>query len=62
MALLSNVLLIGALAAVAAVLVFGVANLMRGGDPTRSQRLMRWRVGLQLVAIAIIVAILFLRH
>lgn len=62
MALLSNVVLIGALAAVVLVLVFGVANMMRGGDPARSQRLMRWRVGLQILAFAIILTILFFRH
>jgi hypothetical protein len=36
--------------------------MFRGGDPRLSQKLMRWRVGLQLVAIAIIAAILFFRH
>ena len=62
MALLSNVLLLGALAAVALVLILGVANMVRGGNPGRSQNLMRWRVGLQFIALVIIVAILFFRH
>ena len=31
-----------------------VANMMRGGSPNISQRLMRWRVLLQFVAIVII--------
>jgi hypothetical protein len=62
MALVFNVLLIAALAAVVFVLVSGVLNLMRGGEPNRSQQLMRWRVGLQLLAVVIIVAILVLRH
>jgi len=43
-----------ALAAVAIVLFLGLANMMRGGSPSRSQMLMRWRVILQLVAIIII--------
>lgn len=42
-------------------LVFGVINMLRGGDPNRSQRLMRWRVGLQAIAIALILAVLWLR-
>ncbi len=44
-----------AVAAVAVVLLLGVRNLANGGDPNTSQRLMRWRVGLQFVAIVVIV-------
>jgi hypothetical protein len=58
----SNILLIGALATVTLVLLAGFWNMFRGGDPNLSQKLMRWRVGLQFVAIAIILAILFFRH
>jgi hypothetical protein len=58
----SNILLIGALAAVTLVLLAGLTNMFRGGDPNLSQKLMRWRVGLQFAAIAIIMAILFFRH
>ena len=43
-----------AVAAVALVLLFGLLNMMRGGSPNRSQKLMRWRVALQFVAIVII--------
>jgi len=43
-----------AIGAVAIVLVLGLANMLRGGSPNTSQRLMRWRVGLQFVAIVII--------
>jgi hypothetical protein len=57
----SNVLLGVAIAATFAALVFGVVNMLRGGDPSRSQRLMRWRVGLQAGAIALILAILWIR-
>jgi hypothetical protein len=45
-----------AVAAVAAVLALGLWNLMKGGSPHRSQKLMQMRVLLQLVAI---IAIMF---
>lgn len=62
MAQFSNWLLVVAVAAVAVVLVLGIVNLMRGGSAAVSQNLMRWRVGLQLLAIVIIVAILYFRQ
>ena len=40
-------------AAVAFVLLLGLINMMRGGSPNTSQKLMRWRVLLQFVAIVI---------
>jgi hypothetical protein len=43
-----------AIGAVAIVLVLGLANMMRGGSPDTSQRLMRLRVLLQFVAIVVI--------
>jgi hypothetical protein len=43
-----------ALGAVALVLLLGLTNMMRGGSPWRSQRLMRLRVLLQFVAIVIV--------
>jgi multisubunit Na+/H+ antiporter MnhB subunit len=43
------------------VLVFGVVNMLRGGDPSRSQKLMRWRVLLQAGALALILVVLWLR-
>ena len=42
-----------AVASVAAVLLMGLINMMRGGSPNRSQKLMRMRVFLQFVAIVI---------
>lgn len=51
-----------ALAAVAVVLLMGLWNMMRGGGPGRSQTLMRWRVGLQFLAIIIIMAALYFSH
>jgi hypothetical protein len=43
-----------ALVAVAVVLLFGFINFARGGSPHTSQKLMRWRVLLQFVALVII--------
>ena len=39
------------LGAVAVALLAGMWNMMRGGSASRSQTLMRWRVGLQFLAI-----------
>ena len=50
---LSKILLPIALAAVALVLMMGLVNMMRGGSPNTSQKLMRMRVLLQFVAIVI---------
>jgi hypothetical protein len=52
--LLSYALVPIAIAAVAMVLLLGLANMMRGGSPHRSQKLMRLRVLLQFVAIIVI--------
>jgi hypothetical protein len=43
-----------ALASVAAVLVLGLVNMMRGGNPWRSQYLMQTRVVLQFIAIVLV--------
>ena len=45
-----------AIGAVAVVLLLGLINMMRGGSPNTSQKLMRLRVLLQFVAIIIIMA------
>jgi hypothetical protein len=42
------------LAAVVIVLLFGFLNFARGGSPQTSQKLMRWRVLLQFVALVVI--------
>lgn len=42
-----------AVASVATVLVMGLVNMLRGGNPNLSQKLMRMRVFLQFVAIII---------
>ena len=43
-----------AIAAVAVVLVLGLINMMRGGSPHLSQKLMRLRVLFQFIAIVVI--------
>jgi hypothetical protein len=52
-AILSKLILPVAVAAVAFVLLLGLINMMRGGSPNRSQKLMQWRVLLQFIAIVI---------
>jgi hypothetical protein len=47
--------------AVAVVLLLGLVNMLRGGNPNRSQMLMRWRIGLQLLALIGIMAALWLK-
>jgi FlaG/FlaF family flagellin (archaellin) len=49
-----------ALAAVLVVLLMGLRNMIREGSPNLSQKLMRWRVGLQFLAIIIIMLVLFM--
>lgn len=50
-----------AVGAVAVVLVLGLANMLRGGSPDTSQKLMRLRVVLQFVAILVILLVLWWR-
>ena len=49
-----------AIGAVAVVLLLGLINMMRGGSPNTSQKLMRMRVLLQFVAIVIIMATIWI--
>lgn len=51
---MSTFFVIAAVLCVAAVLGMGLVNMMQGGSPQRSQQLMRWRVGLQAIAIVVI--------
>ena len=57
----SSVLVTAALVAVTIVLFLGLANMLRGGSPNMSQKLMRWRVGLQFLAIILIMGVLWAR-
>ena len=51
-----------AILAVFVVLLLGLWNMMRGASPNTSQKLMRWRVGLQFVAILAIIAFFLLNR
>jgi hypothetical protein len=59
--LASNLIVGAAVGLVTVVLFLGLINMMRGGSPNLSQKLMRWRVGLQFVALVIILTVLWLR-
>jgi hypothetical protein len=60
MPLMSDTIVAVALVAVFIVLVLGLWNMMRGGSANRSQNLMRWRVGLQFLAIVVIMAVIWI--
>ena len=50
-----------AVGAVAVVLLLGLANMLRGGSASTSQRLMRLRVILQFVAVLVILFVMWWR-
>ena len=63
MRLVLTVLLVFALIGVLVVLGLGVANLMKGGNPRRSNKLMQSRVILQAIALLLLAMLwLFSRH
>lgn len=49
------------IAAVTLVLGLGLYNMLRGGSPNTSQTLMRWRVILQAVAVAIMLVAIWIK-
>lgn len=51
-----------AVLAVLVVLILGLRSMLKGDSPNLSQKLMRWRVGLQFLAIVIIVAYALIVH
>ena len=55
-----RILTAAALIAVLVVLLAGLWNMMRGTSPSMSQMLMRWRVGLQFLAIVIAMMLVYL--
>ena len=59
---LANYIVPVAIGAVAIVLVLGLYNMLRGGSPNLSQKLMRWRVVLQFIAIVIIMLTVWAMH
>jgi len=50
------------LALVFCVLIAGLATMWRGTNPNLSQQLMRWRVGLQFVAVCLAMLAIYLKH
>ena len=51
-----------AIGAVFLVLLLGLTNMMRGGSPSTSQKLMRLRVLLQFIAIIVIMVTIWVMH
>jgi hypothetical protein len=51
---MSHIMVPIAIGAVAVVLLIGLINMMRGGSPQLSQRLMRLRVLMQFIALVVI--------
>ena len=49
-----------AVLSVGVVLVLGLKSMLKGSSPNLSQRLMRWRIGLQFIAIVLIMLTVFL--
>lgn len=48
--------------AVVAVLAFGLWTMLKGKSPNLSQKIMRWRVALQFLAIVVIAAFVFVSN
>jgi len=58
-----TILLVLAMLGTLAVLGFGVATMLRGGDPRRSNKLMQLRVMMQALAVVLLAALMLLaRH
>jgi Hypoxia induced protein conserved region len=51
-----------AVAAVFVVLLMGLWTMMRGTSPNLSQKLMRWRVGLQFAAVVVIMGFVIVKQ
>lgn len=56
MSLTISILIAVAATTVAVILVWGLVNMTREGSVNLSQQLMRWRVGVQFVAVCLIMA------
>jgi hypothetical protein len=56
----SRYLVMAAAVVVLLVLLAGLWNMLRGTSPNLSQTLMRWRVGLQFLAIVIMMVLVYL--
>ena len=63
MTVLFTILLVVAMLGTLTVLGFGVASMLRGGDPRRSNKLMQSRVIMQALALVLLAALMLLaRH
>jgi len=62
MTLFLDVLVPVAIGAVAVVLLLGLRNMLKSGSSDLSQKLMRWRVVLQAVAVVIIMVAIYFRQ
>lgn len=56
----TNLLVPLAITAVVVVLGFGLVNMMRGGSPNTSQKLMRMRVLFQFIAVIVIMTAIWI--
>ncbi|WP_291181284.1 twin transmembrane helix small protein [Hyphomicrobium sp.] len=52
----------GTMFAVVLVLLAGLWVMLRGKSPNLSQKLMRWRVGLQFAAVVLLVVYAYVQH
>jgi hypothetical protein len=43
------------------ILAMGISNFGKGGSPSTSNKLMRWRIGAQAIAVALIAGFAYLR-
>ena len=59
MGLTLQILIVIAMGAVAVSLLYGLRNMMKGGDANLSNKLMQLRILLQFVAIVLIVAAIY---
>lgn len=59
---MGNIIVGIAVGAVVLVLIAGLYNMLVAGSPSRSQTLMRWRVGLQFLAVILVMTVFYFRH
>ena len=59
MGLTLQILIVIAMGAVAVSLLFGLRNMMKGGDANLSNKLMQLRILLQFIAVVLIVAAIY---
>jgi hypothetical protein len=59
MGLALQILIVIAMGSVAVALLFGLRNMMKGGDANLSNKLMQLRILLQFIAVVLIVAAIY---